>query len=357
MAAPSHAQPDVTLVIPGRNCAGTIRECLSAVLPILDDPESRLKDITFVDDGSTDETTTIVQQIPRVRLLQQPNRGPGAARNNGWRNADTRFVWFIDSDCVAELDALQRLLPHMDDESVAGVSGSYGIVNKESLLARLVHEEIIQRHLAMPSEVNYLASFNVLYRKTALERVGGFDESFITAEDAQLSYQLVEAGFNLRFAFNSRVGHYHPTRLFKYLKTQARHGYWRVWLHMQHRGRAVRDSYSSWLDHLQPPLAMFILASLVFPMSALFWRSAAPVFAWFAWLPILLMFVLLAMQMPMMFRLLARVRRMEMLLYAPLGFIRAFWRGAGMSFGMIHYYTRRNRNSRSTEGVQSETAQ
>lgn len=349
----------VTLVIPGRNCAATLRPCLSAALPLLDDLESRLAEIIFVDDGSTDDTAGIVKQFPRVRLLQQPNRGPSAARNNGWRNARTPLIWFIDSDCITEPDALRKLLPHIDDPTVGGVGGSYAIVNKDSRLARLIHEEIIQRHLGMSKDVNFLASFNVLYRTSALEKVGGFDELFgsPSAEDAQLSFRVHEAGWRLRFEIDSRVGHYHPTRLMKYLKTQARHGYWRAWLHLDHRGHAIRDSYSSWIDHAQPPIAMLVLALLIPTVAIILAADDSIHVRWLAAPPLFVGILLLAvLPLPMTFRLLRRVRRVEMLLYAPLSVIRAFWRGAGMTLGLLHYYTRRHRSDGRDAASQSRSS-
>ena len=89
---------------------------------------------------------------------------------------------------------------------MAGVGGSYDNAVPGSLLACLIHEEIRCRHLAMdPEAVDYLGSFNVLYRREILERVGGFDESEFNgpgapgAEDADLSFRVAELGFRLRF--------------------------------------------------------------------------------------------------------------------------------------------------------------
>ena len=104
----------VSLVIPGRDCARTIRQCLGSVVPLLEQPDCPLAEIIFVDDGSTDETREIVGEFP-VTLLEGVGRGAGAARNLGWRAAKHALIWFIDSDCVTEPDALARLLPDMSD--------------------------------------------------------------------------------------------------------------------------------------------------------------------------------------------------------------------------------------------------
>ena len=321
----------VSLVIPGRNCRGTIRPCLSAVVPLLEDPGSRLDEILFADDGSTDDTPQIVREYP-VRLIPGTGAGPGAARNLGWQTAAHPLIWFIDSDCVAEPDALRLLLPHMEDARIGGVSGSYGIMNPESLLACLIHEEIIERHRRMPGRVDFLATFNVLYRRSVIEEVGGFDERYLKAQDAELSFRVMNAGYDLGFEFGSRVKHYHESQWLKYLKTQQQQGYWRVWLHMAYPGHSAGDSYSGALDHVQPPLAVLSLAAL--PL--LFVPHGRPV------TPALVLLLLLV-QLPLAARLVRRLRRPRYLLFAVMSFLRAYWRGLGMTRGMLVYLFRRAR--------------
>ncbi|MFH0980043.1 MAG: glycosyltransferase [Planctomycetota bacterium] len=311
----------VSLVIPGRNASGTIRQCLEAVVPLVG--RDALQEIIFVDDGSTDASAEIVKPFP-VRYLRGAGKGPGSARNIGWRAAQHPIVWFIDSDCVAEPDALDRLLPHLDDPKVAGVGGSYGNMEEDSLLACLIHEEIVERHLAMPSRVNFLATFNVAYRRSVLEQVRGFDERFLKGQDAELSWRVLEAGYELAFEVNSRVKHYHPVSWRSYLRTQRQQGYWRVWMYMAHRGHAAGDSYSSFVDHLQPPLAMLVLACV--PLSA---------FPLTFWVTPVLLALLLGAQIPMTWKLLRRLRKVRYLGFAFMSFARAFWRGVGLTMGTL----------------------
>lgn len=87
MSSSSDPVADVTLVIPGRNAAATVRACLDSVVPLLE--SGQLTEIIFVNDGSTDGTEAIVAEYP-VRQLQGAGEGPGAARNRGWRAAGRR---------------------------------------------------------------------------------------------------------------------------------------------------------------------------------------------------------------------------------------------------------------------------
>jgi glycosyltransferase involved in cell wall biosynthesis len=315
------AAQEVSLVIPGRNAAGTIAACLDAVVPLLDRPG--LAEIIFVDDGSTDDTRAIVSGYP-VQCVAGRGEGPAAARNLGWQVARSPLVWFVDSDCVAEPDALERLLPHMQDPAVGGVSGSYGNMRPDSLLACLIHEEIIERHLRMSTRVNFAATFNVLYRRSILESLGGFDTRYLKGQDAEFSWRMLAAGHELAFEIDSRVKHFHEDRWLKYFRTQRLQGYWRVFLHLNHRGHARGDSYSSALDHIQPPLAMLVLASL--PLLA--FRVT-----WFV--PLVMVGLLLLTQVPMTWRLMRRTGQLKYAAFAWMGFWRAFWRGIGLSQGTL----------------------
>lgn len=323
-----NAEP-VTLVIPGRNASRTIRACLDAVLRVRDRPGSRLQEIIFIDDSSTDDTAAIVRQYP-VTCLAGPGGGPGAARNIGWNAASHPLVWFIDSDCVPEPDALEILLPFLAEPRVAGAGGSYANMCPESLLACLIHEEIIARHRTMKREVNFLGGFNVVYRRAVLAEVRGFDKRDFNgpgspgAEDAELAYRIHAAGYTLCFDRRSLVGHFHPTRLRRYLRAQRHHGYWRVNLHLRHKDKAAGDAYSSAVDHAQPPLAMLLLASLPLATVPRLW-----------WVPVALAGLLVAAQIPMTLRLIRETGSLRFAAFAPMSFLRAFARGIGMSWATL----------------------
>jgi glycosyltransferase involved in cell wall biosynthesis len=88
--------PAVTVVIPLYQKAGSVAATLGSVLA------QRFEDfeVVVVDDGSTDDGPAQVRAVgdPRVRLLRQPNRGPGAARNRGLAESRAPLVAFLDAD-------------------------------------------------------------------------------------------------------------------------------------------------------------------------------------------------------------------------------------------------------------------
>ena len=313
----------ISLVIPGRNCERTIGECVRAAVAACGCVERA--EVIYVDDHSADASAAVAAAAGAT-VLPSPGRGAGAARNAGWRAAQHSLVWFVDSDCVAAPDALKLLLEHMEDEAVGAVSGAYDNAVEGSLLATLIHEEIAVRHRSMPVDVDFLASFSVIYRRSLLAELDGFDERYLRGQDAELSFRAARAGYRLRFEIASRVAHHHEVSLSRYLRAQYHQGYWRAFLHTQHRGRAGGDSYSKLGDHLQPPLALVTLAlPLATPL------LGAPAVAGLVAATVTAM---LALTLRLAIRVRSSAGRLVAAAYPPFSLIRAYWRGVGFAAGI-----------------------
>ena len=98
--------PKFSVVIPLYNKRGSL---LRAVNSVLAQTYSDLE-LIVVDDGSTDGSAESLNGLtdPRVRVLTQPNAGPGAARNRGVAESGGEFVSFLDADDRWLPDFLER---------------------------------------------------------------------------------------------------------------------------------------------------------------------------------------------------------------------------------------------------------
>ncbi|MEO7997031.1 MAG: glycosyltransferase family A protein [Gemmatimonadaceae bacterium] len=105
--------PVISCVIPVFNGERYIRETIERVLQ----QSVAVADIIVVDDGSTDETAGIVRSFgDRVRLLQEPNAGPAAARNLGVTQSIGEFITFQDADDLWSIDKTQIQLRAFADD-------------------------------------------------------------------------------------------------------------------------------------------------------------------------------------------------------------------------------------------------
>ena len=102
------ASPAVSVIVPVYNSSRTIRQCFDSLThQTLDDFE-----VIAVDDGSRDESTSIVEEYrkgdSRFSLMRQENAGPGAARNVGLDAARGKYVLFVDADDWVDSTLLEK---------------------------------------------------------------------------------------------------------------------------------------------------------------------------------------------------------------------------------------------------------
>src|SRR5436309_1229156 len=107
-----------SVVIPARNAAGTIGECVLGVLS--QSLPREMYEVLVVDDGSSDPTVAIARRLG-VRVVAQPPLGIASARNAGIRAAKGDPIVFLDPDCVPKLDWLAQTIAPFADPKVAGV--------------------------------------------------------------------------------------------------------------------------------------------------------------------------------------------------------------------------------------------
>lgn len=259
---------ELCVVIPAKNAASTIGACVAGVLR----QTCPVREVIVVDDGSADATAALAEAAG-ARVIKQDSAGPAAARNRGTAESSGEYIAFTDADCEPHEDWLAKLASGFD-EGVGAVGGSYGIANPSSGLARLIHAEIVRRHARLGAEVDFLGTYNMAVRREVFEAVGGFDEGFRAAacEDNDLCYRLGAAGWRLRYIPEALVDHHHPERLGRYLRAQARHGYWRVQLYRKHRGRIRGDRYAGFLDLVAPPWAA-VNTALFLALPAVLWTG------------------------------------------------------------------------------------
>jgi glycosyltransferase involved in cell wall biosynthesis len=151
--------------------------------------------VIVVDDGSTDDTSAVLQRYgDRIVALQQPNRGPAVARNRGIAAARGEWVAFLDSDDMWEPGTLQRLLEaarHNPDAGLITVRGR--VMTSDGRRT----DKIIGKQSPGPefTPQSFLGEdsggvLTPMVRRDLLQRVGGYDETLSTAEDCDLWLRL-----------------------------------------------------------------------------------------------------------------------------------------------------------------------
>jgi glycosyltransferase involved in cell wall biosynthesis len=119
------SQPYVSVIIPTYNRAATIERAIRSVLG-----QTYVDfELLVVDDGSTDNTGTVIEAIgdPRVRLMRLPvNSGPAVARNAGIGAARGTLIAFLDSDDVWLPLKLERQIAAMNRAGPSALASCTG---------------------------------------------------------------------------------------------------------------------------------------------------------------------------------------------------------------------------------------
>jgi GT2 family glycosyltransferase len=184
-------------------------------------------DVIIADDASPDETAHVLADIAKkttvnLRVVRSDrNRGPGVARNLGWRLSEAPIVAFTDDDCVPSPRWLEAGLRRLADESVGIVQGRTmpdPTTTMERWAKTVQIEEFSYRY----------ETCNIFYRADVLREVHGFDEDMpFFGEDTVLGWTARRLGVKSAFEPDALVHHavtYPGARYFRLWAYQ--HGNW-----------------------------------------------------------------------------------------------------------------------------------
>jgi glycosyltransferase involved in cell wall biosynthesis len=197
--------PLVTIVVPFFNDERFIGDCVRSIQA----QDGVDWEIVAVDDCGTDRTADLVRDVmeedPRIRLVRHDgNRGLAASRNTGLAYARGEMVAFLDADDFYFPDALatrgRRLARQSKSlSSIAGCYCGWEMVAEEAQLSYQPTNTPKNKRLTYmgcAGENPLIATAPVMWRSAVLD-VGGFDESFPTAEDFEFWMRLLRQGYEL----------------------------------------------------------------------------------------------------------------------------------------------------------------
>ncbi|WP_062118867.1 glycosyltransferase [Aureimonas sp. AU40] len=201
----------ISVIIPHLNQEKALRRCLASLCEQggLREPA----EIIVVDNGSLALPDKVCADFPGVVLLQQPEPGPGPARNLGVSTARGDILAFIDADCVAEetwLSTIERRFEGSPQTTILGGNvrilyddpGQITLLEAyESVFAYRMKEYIEKR--------GFTGGGNLAMRAEVFRAVGPFGGITI-AEDTEWGQRASRLGFRIRYASEMIV--YHPAR-------------------------------------------------------------------------------------------------------------------------------------------------
>ncbi len=199
----------ISVIMPVYNGAEFIINSLPPLLAMLQRGE--IMEVIVVDDGSTDRSRQIAQELGAIVISSGGRMGPGGARNQAAAIAQGELLWFVDADVVVHGDAAECLSRGFADQQVVAVFGSYDsnppARNFFSRYKNLVHHYYHQR--ANDEAQTFWSGCGAIRRSTFLDS-GGFDVErykYPSIEDIELGHRLVNAGGRVRLLRDVQCTH------------------------------------------------------------------------------------------------------------------------------------------------------
>lgn len=198
----------VSIIIPTYNRAHLITETLNS---ILNQTYSNWECI-IVDDGSTDETFSVVKKYidkdKRFSIYIRPlqmKKGPSACRNYGINKVKGDFIIFLDSDDLLDLRCLEKRVEfakkNIELDFWVFKMKTFGFENAPTFIYGEGSNEKIGFYKNDFSKGNHPFVITCpLWKSKIIKEVGGFNEDLFMFEDPELHLRVLKAGYRFKFA-------------------------------------------------------------------------------------------------------------------------------------------------------------
>jgi len=184
--------PLVSVIMPVYNGEKTLQRAIDS---ILNQTYSHLE-LVIVDDGSTDSSAKIIKEIndPRIRLIQQENKGAAASRNRGFAESQGEFITFLDTDDLwlpqkieTELNTLSKY-----NQREAFVYSGYSAFDENKRLFNLpkIRHDSGNIFGAMLWNEGMIIPGNLMVHRSIFEAIGGFPAHYRYHEDWYFSMEM-----------------------------------------------------------------------------------------------------------------------------------------------------------------------
>jgi glycosyltransferase involved in cell wall biosynthesis len=197
----------ISFVIPAYNEENYLGNCLNSIFKQTNG-ENYDFEIIVVNNASSDKTREVALKCPGVKIVDEPIKGLSRARHSGFLAASGDLIANIDADTILTRDWIDTVLNYFSkNKNLIALSGPhihYDLAKMVKFYTKIYYLFGFLFYFITKKILNVSSMIqggNFVVRKTALEKIGGFDQSFtFYGEDASMAKRLHKIG-NVIFTF------------------------------------------------------------------------------------------------------------------------------------------------------------
>ncbi|MDD5396996.1 MAG: glycosyltransferase family 2 protein [Candidatus Moranbacteria bacterium] len=201
----------LSIVIPAYNEEKYLGKCLKAVFAEIEKTTHEVE-VIVVDNASTDKTSDVAKTFPKVKLVYEPKKGLSQARHSGYLASNGDIIANVDSDSTIPPGWIEKVFAEFSKNSrLVALSGPYYYPEMPKLTNFFIHVyyaigflgHIINHHFLKVGAM--LQGGNFILRRTALEKIGGYDTSIdFYGEDTDIAVRIQKVGL-VKFVFGLKM--------------------------------------------------------------------------------------------------------------------------------------------------------
>ncbi len=204
----------ISVIIPAYNEEDTIATTVKSVFEV---DYGNILEVLVVNDGSKDNTLEVLKNLlakyrgqkTKLVVINKKNSGKADSINTALKFAKGELVVVIDADSYPARDSFSKLVGFFDEPATGAAAVPTLPRNRFTFLEKL--QDIEYRVIAFTRKLlGYVDSIYVvpgplaMYRKKALDEIGGFDTKNLT-EDIEITWRLIHNGWKIRMCLCSEV--------------------------------------------------------------------------------------------------------------------------------------------------------
>jgi glycosyltransferase involved in cell wall biosynthesis len=175
----------LSIIIAAYNVENFIEKCILSCFS--QNFSTKNYEVICVDDGSTDKTSEILENInekySNFILIRQTNQGLGASRNIGLRHARGDYIWFIDGDDFIEIDIISGIIRKIENSNLEILVLNYNIMHSNNKLLNHGCNDVVIDNAVITGSKFYRYNFERGYTWSFIFKKSLFDKNQIAFQE------------------------------------------------------------------------------------------------------------------------------------------------------------------------------